>query len=69
MNTPTTRTKPHRRGFSAMQPLRIRAELRPITAPRRPATLAAFAENDFLVSNPRPDLTADSQTLRMFETG
>lgn len=46
--------------------LRRRAELPALAAPA-PALAPCSAAHDFLVPNPRPDLTLDPQTLRMLE--
>ena len=40
----------------------------PALAPFRPPPRPARAAHDFLVPNPRPDLTTDPHTLRMIET-
>ncbi len=67
MNTPTALLKPRLRRTPA-KPLHLRAELPAIwhaASPLRPATAA----HDFLVPNPRPDLTTDLRTLRMIEAG
>jgi len=67
MNTPTLRLEPRPRRTSA-EPLRSRAELPAIW--HRPSPLRpAHAAHDFLVPNPRPDLTTDLRTLRMIEAG
>lgn len=47
---------------------RPRAELPAITQPARPL-LPSHAAHDFLVPNPRPDLTLGTHTLRMIEAG
>lgn len=48
--------------------MRLRADLAPFANPSH--TLRAIAAtHDFLVPNPRPDLTSDLQTLRMLEAG
>ena len=67
MQTPTLRPTNRRPGFAfaGRDPLRCRAELPVVrgTWPRpRPA-------HDFLVPNPRPDLTTDPTTLLMIEVG
>ncbi len=41
----------------------------PIFRPLGSPTLPSRAENDFLIPNPRPDLTHDLTTLRMIEAG
>ena len=67
MNTTTLRPQPRPRRTTA-EPLRSRAELPAIwhlPNPLRPAQ----ATHDFLVPNPRPDLTTDLRTLRMIEAG
>lgn len=67
MNTPTLRLHPRPRRTPA-DPLRSRAESPAIwhhPNPLRPAQ----AGHDFLVPNPRPDLTTDLRTLRMIEAG
>ena len=57
MNTPTHRL-PARHRYLDGEPLRFRAELPAVIArPRLPQ--AAFAQHDFLVPNPRPDLTRE----------
>jgi hypothetical protein len=66
MNAPTLRPTPRRLGLArpGQEPLRTRAALPALrgTWPRpRPAA------HDFLVPNPRPDLTTDLNTLRMLE--
>ena len=66
MNTPTIRPKQRRRGFATTEPLRVRAEFTGASARPR-VILPSAAEHDFLVPNPRPDLTTDLQTLRMIE--
>ena len=65
MKTPPTRLNP-RRPYTDAAPLRFRAELPAVNAPTRRAAAPA-AEHDFLVPNPRPDLSTDPATLRMIE--
>ncbi len=68
MNAPTLRPTHRRLGLShlADEPLRQRAELPAISAALfTPFTMRAA--HDFLVPNPRLDLTHDLQTLRMVE--
>lgn len=48
--------------------LRQRGDL-PIFRPLGSPALPSRAENDFLIPNPRPDLTHDLTTLRMIEAG
>jgi hypothetical protein len=64
MKTPTVLTLPcpHR----AEPPLRFRAQL-PALAGWPPPPKPQRAAHDFLVPNPRPDLTTDLHTLRMIE--
>jgi hypothetical protein len=51
-------------------PLRLRAQLPALThAPTRPPPRPARAAHDFLVPNPRPDLTTDAHLLLMLEAG
>ena len=69
MHAPTLRPTNRRPGLTRRddQPLLLRAALPALGGswPRpRPATAAA---HDFLVPNPRPDLTTDLHTLRMIE--
>jgi hypothetical protein len=51
-----------------MHSLRLRAEVPVVAALSRPG-LPSAADHDFLVPNPRPDLTLDLQTLRMIQVG
>ena len=64
MKTPTVLTLPH--PHRAETPLRCRAQLAALT-PTRPPPRPARTAHDFLVPNPRPDLTTDPHTLRMLE--
>lgn len=68
MNTPTARPNRYRLTATTPETLRLRAELPAVTTPLRFAQ-PTTATHDFLVSNPRPDLTADLHTLRMIEAG
>ncbi len=67
MKTPTIRLQPRPRHIDT-EPLRFRVEL-PALRAAPCALLPAQAKHDFLVPNPRPDLTLDPQTLRMIEAG
>jgi hypothetical protein len=68
MKTPAAPRHPHHPGFTDTQALRHRAELPAIRTLLR-GPYARMAEHDFLVPNPRPDLTCDARTLRMLEAG
>ena len=66
MNTTTIR--PDRPRHIDLEPPRFRAELPAVRL--SPCHLRpAAAQHDFLVPNPRPDLTIDPRTLRMIEAG
>jgi hypothetical protein len=68
MNTPTAQIQRHQPGLRPERTLRFQAD----TAPARlqpHASRPALAGHDFLVPNPRPDLTLDPNTLRMLEAG
>lgn len=68
MNTPTAQIHVRHAGSTAAKPLRQRAK----PAPARPLFQALHptrADHDFLVPNPRPDLTMDLHTLQMLEAG
>ena len=67
MNTTTARPNPRSR-HSDMEPLRFRAELPTVSMHRHPL-IPLGATHDFLVPNPRPDLTLDLHFLRMIEAG
>ena len=68
MNTPTLRQPQRRLGFPEARPIRMRPQPTAILMPRPPTLLAGTpAEHDFLVPNPRPDLSTDPATLRMIE--
>jgi hypothetical protein len=67
MKTPTLRLQSRPRHIDTA-PLRLRAEL-PALRPAPCALRPAQAAHDFLVPNPRPDLTLDALTLRMIEAG
>lgn len=67
MKQTTARKLPALRLLQAKR-LRARADL-PALHQRPALPLSSPAENDFLVPNPRPDLTLDPQTLRMIEVG
>ncbi len=62
----TTTAPQLRRARPRAERLRQRADL-PALPPASRLVVASSAEHDFLVSNPRPDLTFDPQTLRMIE--
>ena len=70
MQTPTLRPTNRRLGlaYAGTDPLRCRAEL-PVVRGSWPRPCPVSAAHDFLVPNPRPDLTTDPQTLRMIEVG
>lgn len=68
MNTPTALPPRRPPGFRPAHPLRLRAEL-PAIGTRPRVIVPATAGHDFLVPNPRPDLTMDLNTLRMLEAG
>ena len=69
MNTPTARLNYRRRpGFAEIESLRFRAELPVVSAPPRTASIAT-AGHDFLVPNPRPDLTTDPQIVHQRPLG
>lgn len=72
MNPPTTARPLRRRtGPTAVfrdATLRLRAELPAVAAPCPPLQ-PTNVRHDFLVPNPRPDLTTDVHTLRMIEAG
>lgn len=63
MNTPTARPN-HRRRERAHALPRFPAP-RPVVSAPPPATMIITAAHDFLVPNPRPDLTTDPATLGM----
>lgn len=65
MKTPTA--QPAHRLWRRPQGLRRRTELPALAALAQPAFTSAAA-HDFLVPNPRPDLTFDPNTLRMLES-
>lgn len=67
MKTATPPTQ-HQRPLTRPERTRQRAEL-PIFRPLGSLALPSRAENDFLIPNPRPDLTHDLTTLRMIEAG
>ncbi|MES2694648.1 MAG: hypothetical protein V4773_14325 [Verrucomicrobiota bacterium] len=67
MKTATAPTL-HQRPLLRTERLRQRADL-PAIRPAAPFAIASRAEHDFLVPNPRPDLTLDRTTLRMIEAG
>ena len=67
MNTTTARPIRRPRKLADHQPLRFTAELRAFTAALLPDA-ASNAMHDFLVPNPRPDLTANLQTPAAWNT-
>ncbi len=68
MNTPTALALPRLPGHRAARPLRLRLDA-PQAIPVLPALRPTTAAHDFLVPNPRPDLTMELATLRMLEAG
>ncbi|MBL9209289.1 MAG: hypothetical protein JNL92_02420 [Opitutaceae bacterium] len=68
MNTPTAQIRLRHAGSTAAKPLRHRSEP-PAARPLFQALHPTRADHDFLVPNPRPDLTMDPHTLRMLEAG
>jgi len=68
MNTPTAQIRLRHAGFTAAKPLRQRSEP-PAVRPLFQALPPTRADHDFLVPNPRPDLTMDLHTLQMLEAG
>lgn len=59
---------PPQRPLARPERTRQRGDL-PIFRPLGSLALPSRAENDFLIPNPRPDLTHDLTTLRMIEAG
>lgn len=68
MNMPTAQIQRRQPGFSPERTPRLHAEITP-ARPQLHASRPALAGHDFLVPNPRPDLTLDPNTLRMLEAG
>lgn len=68
MNTPTALDHPRQPGHRAARPLRLRLDA-PQAFPVLPALRPTTADHDFLVPNPRPDLTLGITMLRMLEAG
>ncbi len=68
MNAPTLRPTHYRLGLTRadQEPLRHRAEL-PVARGAWPRPRPPVTVHDFLLPNPRPDLTTDLTTLRMIE--
>ena len=64
MKTATAQRIRHRTPKFRLEPIWNRAELTPVTNAH---PHAGHATHDFLVPNPRPDLTFDPRTLRMIE--
>lgn len=65
MNTPTAPIRIRRATRADLMPLRLPATAIHPRRPRQPQP--AMAAHDFLVPNPRPDLSTDPATLRMIE--
>ena len=68
MKTPTLLELPPAPTDRRAAPLRLRAQL-PTLAATHPPPRPARAAHDFLVPNPRPDLTPDAHLLLMLEAG
>jgi hypothetical protein len=68
MKTPTALPLPSQLARRANRPLPPRDELSPPSANLH-ALRPARCGHDFLVPNPRPDLTLDPNMLRMLEAG
>jgi len=66
MNTPTAHTQRRQPAHHPARTQRPRADL-PTAGAR--LLMPATAGHDFLVPNPRPDLTLDLNLLRMLEAG
>jgi hypothetical protein len=66
MNPSTARPLHQRRRLAQRGRFLSRAALPPMIAPV-PPICPCSASHDFLVPNPRPDLTSDPQTLRMID--
>lgn len=65
MKTPMLTTHPRNRYLDA-QPLRFRAELPTLRTPA--GAFTSSATHDFLVPNPRPDLTGEADGVRMTQS-
>ncbi len=68
MKTPTLLVLPRPPADRRATPLRLRAQL-PALATTHPPPRPARPAHDFLVPNPRPDLTTDAHLLLMLEAG
>lgn len=68
MNTPTALAHPRLLGHRPARPIRLRLDATQ-AFPALPALRPTTAAHDFLVPNPRPDLTMELATLRMLEAG
>jgi hypothetical protein len=66
MNTPTIRLRHRQPDLADTKPLRHRA-IEPAIRTNARVLFTVSAAHDFLVANPRPDLTTDLRTLRMIE--
>ncbi len=68
MNTPTALAHQRQPGPRPARPIRLRLDATQVF-PVLPALRPTTAAHDFLVPNPRPDLTMELTTLRMLEAG